>query len=567
MAQNVTAGYSERKQLSKNYRSSKPVLDFINKIFEGIYPWSEQKLYPGLDIEIPSRIEIKISEGEGVKEAEYDWVISKIFELVEKDFQVWDRKSGRLRSIDFRDMAIIMRGRAGSKFSLLEKKLKESGMPFVILGGIGFYSEPEIIFLLSLLFALSDTTDSLSLWTLFNSVHAIDAGDVRRWRKMLRVQEITVLFENILDEKGFWKDLSTQQKANAEKFLMLLQDMQHMPVYAIAKNLRELAFNYDEPKADIFSIRQNAVRVLTVHGAKGLEFPAVFLVNVEDGRVTLRDRLLYERTEGEAAYTYIFKEEADEGTVEDYRRAVKEEEERILYVALTRAGQCLFISGEDKKWGSQLWLGMIRDFERMYPASIRYNYRGIKSSARESKDKISFKEKGEVLTSYSHEAENIFYGYEKRVAGQVIHKLLFEISTGRLRFGEKPFRERAVFYLKKSGLRSISKSLELLMDIYEKIEANEEVKNIVLESMEGKTFSELAFMVEKDGKIYEGFIDRVIIRDGAVNIYDYKTEKGALADYKKQMDIYEAAAMSIFETCNTKKFVVFLREGSVRKIP
>ncbi|HNS32731.1 MAG TPA: UvrD-helicase domain-containing protein, partial [bacterium] len=148
VAKDVMSDYLKEEQLSMNYRSSKGILDFVNNLFDGISPWSEQKLCPGIEKDVPSVIEIKLVEGNEAKHEEYRWVVSRIFELVEKKYPVWDRKSRKLRPIDFKDIAILMRGRAGNNFTLLEKTLKEAGLPFVILGGIGFYEEPEVIFLL-----------------------------------------------------------------------------------------------------------------------------------------------------------------------------------------------------------------------------------------------------------------------------------------------------------------------------------------------------------------------------------------------------------------------------------
>lgn len=567
VAKKVMAGYSETEQLSKNYRSAKGILDFINNLFENIPPWTEQKLYAGLPADISSGIEINISGGRDSKEMEYKWVISKIFELVEKSFTIWDKKSGRTRRIDFKDIAILMRGRAGDNFAVLEKQLKEAGLPFVIMGGIGFYGEPEIIFLLAVIFALADPADSFSLWTLLNSVHKIKAEDIYRWRKLVEKEEASILFEKILEEIRFWEGLSLQQKANTEKFLMILQDFQHMPLYSIAKNLRDLAAGYDEPKADIFSIHQNAVRVLTVHGAKGLEFPAVFLVNIEDGSVILKDKMLYERTESEVSYKYTLKKESAVDKEKISRAARKEEEMRVLYVALTRAGQYLFISGADKKGDSKLWLNMIRRFEDKYPASKAYDYRGFSYASRIPGDEISFSESGTVLTSYSYEADKKFFSYEKTVVGQIVHKLLYELSRGSIRFEKKDFMQRARFYLQKSGLRHKSSGREnILENIYEKIEANKEIKNIVLKNISGKTFSELPFIVKKHGRVYEGFIDRVIIDSEGVSIYDYKTDRVELSSCKKQMDIYEAAVQSIFKSGNIKKLIIFLKEGRIYKL-
>ena len=566
VAKNLMSGCLTEEHLSKNYRSSSGILDFINNLFADISPWTQQKLYPGLNVNVPSKIEIKFTEGEDAKSTEYSWVISKIFELVEKKYPVWNRKDKKLRDIQFKDIAILMRGRAGAKFRLLEKTLKQSGLPFVIVGGIGFYEEPEIILLLAILFCLADPSDVLSCWILSNSVYRDKIlVNIGRWREMLATEELTVIFEKILEQTGFLTELSTQQRANVEKFLMVLQEWQHMPLYSVASNMRDLSANYRESKADIFSIHQNAVRVLTVHSAKGLEFPAVFLINIEDGTVVLRDTLLYKRTEEGSPYTYMLKKEAEEKDESLFRNALKEEEIRVLYVALTRACHYLFISGENKTGDSHLWLNMIRGFQDVYPASAVYNYQGFQNKE-ESVEAVSLVEKGCFLTSYSREMEEESFNYKKMVAGQVIHKVLNNVSTGNIKLVKSDFLNKANFYLVKSGLKNISELESYILGLYEKIISNEEIRDIIEKNIEGRTFTELPFIVEKDGKIYEGFIDRILLQDGCPYIYDYKTETSEVSRYKQQMDIYAEATRQIFKTDRVKRFIVFLSEGSICEI-
>ncbi|MCM8788669.1 MAG: hypothetical protein NC907_02640, partial [Candidatus Omnitrophica bacterium] len=108
---------------------------------------------------------------------------------------------------------------------------------------------------------------------------------------------------------------------------------------------RRISNRTEEPKADIFSEHQNAVRILTVHASKGLEFPVVFLAGIEQGKPdTGKITLMHKRVEGKGNdYVFGFKNGKDDFYLE-YVKKLEEEEKRTLYVALTRARQYLFIT-------------------------------------------------------------------------------------------------------------------------------------------------------------------------------------------------------------------------------
>jgi len=572
-AKEILNDYCIEKKLLKNYRSSPPIIDFINSVFNDVSPWDEEKLSPGLKVDMPSSIEINFIEGkdnEDAKSEEYQWVLRKIQELIKSGKPVWDKKTESFRPINFRDIAILMRKKAGKNFPLLERHLKEAGIPFVVLGGMGFYREPEILFLLSLIFALADTTDSVSLWNLWISVYRITPEKIYEWRELLKRDDLVDVMEGILKELNFWDSLSTQQKANVEKFLMILDEWKGMPLYAISRNLRTMMLSDEEPKADIFSEHQNAVRILTIHNAKGLEFPAVFLVNVEDGKVALRDKILYKKTEeGEPPYRFILKKEADKNYEESFRSMLEEEEIRILYVALTRACQYLFVSGV--KQGSSIWMSLLEKFQKIFPPiSFQTTFNVEQEIDKKTEEKMSLPDKinyTDILISYTKEKEKGDYHYEKTVLGSIAHKLMCEISEDRIK-NKTEYNKRVKFYLKKYDFDKNTVMKARLMKIYENIKKNSELIKIISMRKEGSAFSEFSFISEIKDRIYTGFIDRLILtEENKCYIYDYKMEEGDLKNFKEQMDIYEEAVKGIFpDIKGVKRFIIFLEKGAIKEI-
>ncbi|RLB75314.1 MAG: hypothetical protein DRH15_14275, partial [Deltaproteobacteria bacterium] len=369
-AKKTLSNYLEEKVLTKNYRSSGKIIDFVNDVFDKKSPWDTQKLVVSEKYKkLPSKIEINIFTGEDdeeLKKKEYEWVCKKILKMIENKIPVFE--DGKERPVEFRDIAILMRKRKGKFFKMMETLLTDYGIPYVIIGGVGFYQEEEIIMLLSLFFALVDPSDKFSLWNIKNSILEMDDEEIEKWRKILGRISIIEVIEKIFDEKNIWEKLNIQQRANCEKFLMLLNQQRKLPLFQIAQNLREIAEKFEEPKADIFSIHQNAVKVNTVHSSKGLEFPCVFLINLEDGGGnTKRNDIVYVKEEGNDCYGYSLSFEGEEFK-KIFKKDNQEEEERLLYVALTRASQYLFISGLKKEKSNGLWINMIDKFSQEFKA-------------------------------------------------------------------------------------------------------------------------------------------------------------------------------------------------------
>jgi len=562
-AKKTLSDYLEEKILTKNYRSSGKIINFVNNVFDKKSPWDTQKLVVSeKHKDIPSKIEINIFEGEDdekLKREEYEWVCKKIVKMIENKIPAFE--NGRERPIEFRDIAILMRKRKGKFFKMMETLLTDYGIPYVIIGGVGFYQEEEIIMLASLFFALVDPSDKFSLWNIKNSILGMDSKEIEKWREFFGKMNIIEVIEKIFQEKNVWEKLSIQQRANCEKFLMLLNQQRKLPLFQITQNLREIAEKFEEPKADIFSIHQNAIKINTIHGSKGLEFPCVFLINLEDGGTnTKRDDIVYVKEEKSNFYSYSLSFEGEEFK-KIFRKDNQEEEERLLYVALTRASQYLFISGLKKDRSNGLWINMIDKFNKEYKAEeISERIEKIKRKEEKIEGEIEIPVDFIKLVSYTEE-KGSFRETEKTEMGVVIHKILQEISEGKISFTKENFYKRAEFYIKKRT-HNWKKQMEEVENIIDKIEKNKEIKETILK----KGFAELPFVYPEDnGKIFEGRIDKVIIEGEKGKIYDYKlrVRESDIFNYKRQLSIYEKAVKKIFNIEKVEKFIVSLEEGKI----
>ncbi|MCX7706130.1 MAG: UvrD-helicase domain-containing protein [bacterium] len=365
-AQNFFTPYVRNEFLTTNYRSFPEVIEFVNTVFDGHPEFPErEKLVASEKFSQRNHgfVEIKLFDKKGItirdeKQKENRWMAEKILSLVENKFLIFDKEQDTFRPIEFRDIAILIRKR--THLEILEEILREYSIPFVNVGGIGFYQEPEIIFLISLLSAIADPSDDLSLKNVFQSIFQVDLQKISCWRSLLRSNFASSVVDRIVMELDMFSKLGSQGCANVEKFLMLVHEMREMPFFQMVQNFRRISNREEEPKADIFSEQQNAVRVLTVHASKGLEFPTVFLASIEQGKPETRKiNLMHRRTDvNDRDYTFIFRKEKDD-FYNYYVNKLEEEEKRALYVALTRARQILIITGARQK---SVWFDILKNF-------------------------------------------------------------------------------------------------------------------------------------------------------------------------------------------------------------
>ncbi|RKH95586.1 DNA helicase UvrD, partial [Corallococcus praedator] len=320
-----------------------------------------------------------------------------------------DRKG--LRPARGGDVAILFR-----TFTHLEEyrtALIHHGVPHRVLRGRGFYGAQEVRDLASLLALLSDADDALAFAAVLRSplVGLSDAslfrlaGDLplslgsprlvdadvraamsareqtrltrfldlipvlRRERDRLGVH---VLLHAALEATGYREALAgspyaEQASANVEKLLSLAARRDERGTggcVAFARELRQLAdSDPNEAQADLLDEGDpRAVQLLTIHRAKGLEWPVVVVPGMGGRRRTTSARAYFERSFGLALRPWMpdsldtFTSERFEAVRAELKAREDAEYLRLLYVALTRAKDLLVLSGgEEKRAGTDTW--------------------------------------------------------------------------------------------------------------------------------------------------------------------------------------------------------------------
>jgi DNA helicase II / ATP-dependent DNA helicase PcrA len=338
--------------LEQNYRSTPLILDAAAKVIRNNKSrklktlWTEQKGGESVRVqELPNEME------------EASWVIRKLQDHL-----------SRGRSL--KEMAIFYRTNAQSRS--FEESLRRAGLPYRIVGAMRFYERKEIKDALCYARALLNPADSTSLSRIINvpprgvgktSLERIEAfaqaqgltlwdaflkqdqipqltsgcrralGEIvsvmEKLRQGLVEQTASAAIARILQESGYWdwleKETDTDPEAagrlnNLQELLNAVREYEDKKKESgahidLGRYLEEVSLQSD---IDTYDPNQPAVTLMTVHLAKGLEYPVVFLTGLEEG--------LFPIGSGQSAPDEL------------------EEERRLAYVGITRAREQLYLT-------------------------------------------------------------------------------------------------------------------------------------------------------------------------------------------------------------------------------
>ena len=328
-------------------------------------------------------------------ERELDFIIQKIKEIHGAKKKV-QNPDGTFRQIEWRDFAILRRSLAGWGTRAVEA-MRQAGIPAVVNERDGYFEAQEIQLLLALLSIIDNPEQDLpmaavlhsglvgldanelgalrlsgegSLWSLMPA-YAEKAQDERllafighmeRWRTLSRRHGVTDLLWDIYESQDYANYVGAMPNGLVRRanVLVLYDRAKGYEASGFRGLFRFLRFveslrdsNQDMPLANVVSEADNVVRLMTIHKSKGLEFPVVFLSGVQKrfNMMDLRSELLIDKNAGLGLKGYFPDIRVSFPTmpwfyVKDVKEAaLKAEEQRILYVALTRARDKLFMTG------------------------------------------------------------------------------------------------------------------------------------------------------------------------------------------------------------------------------
>jgi DNA helicase-2/ATP-dependent DNA helicase PcrA len=348
--------------LTKNYRSTKEILDRSYDLI--------QKNNPDR-LEVAEKIDKKLESVRRVKGAPIDVLYA---ERVENEADAVVKKIQELKTYTWSDIAILVR--ANNHAEPFVRALSRAGIPYQFLGPGQLFRQPEVKDLIAYLKVLYNFEDNVAMYRVLTmDVFRVPARDVAALVNYARKYGIS-LFEAcekaelklvsmihkhlglikketagqilyyFLADTGLLKQLTSYKSAKEEKIAeniakffnkLKTYETEHEDagVFAVTDWI-DLSMTLGESPlaADIDWSENNAVNILTVHSAKGLEFDVVFLVNLVNARFPTT-----ERKEQIPIPDALVKEILPTG---DYH---EEEERRLFYVGMTRARDLLYFTG------------------------------------------------------------------------------------------------------------------------------------------------------------------------------------------------------------------------------
>jgi len=594
-----------------NYRSLPAIVEFTNRLFEKLMPqdlfepWKTRYSPFEAAREGQGRVDLVLLEGgEGTKETRLReaGALARMIISLHGRHEILDREGKR--PCAYGDMAVLLRRR--THLGLFEYALRKAGIPLIVLKGIGFYEEPEVAMLREFISFLVDPRDDYSLFCLLRSplfgleyrnLARIAGGktpiiekleksknsrlhDIARLLKCWISQSASIplasLLEKMLLETGAWERLRERQRiANIKKFILMVEGFERdgLSTVEIREKLLRRRFALDEAKANINAEGMDSVKIMTVHAAKGLEFPMVFLPSLEERHVIRSGPVVMDDTGGRLSLA-LEEDNSRRNRDERFRRQrLKEEEEekRLFYVAATRARDYLcMISSPGEKTLNSRHAYLEEAFDLEAPASLPFNIirgedlsevpatvtsvvSGIRRDFMEFpaySEPIAYKP-GRVWESVTEEGVEARKGHGEDwvLTGTVMHRLFEEISKGIIAVNDIEDRALRLIRAEAPGREAI---LAPIMADMKKLTKSGHMEDIILPRE--NSHAELPFVLERGKKVYRGRIDRLIIRDGTAYVYDYKTFPAReqeipelIEKYVFQMNTYAEAASMLFD--------------------
>ena len=606
--------------IKENYRSLPEIVDFVNSLFtrlmtSGLFERWRTSYTPFEAIRKGTgQVELILLEGEESirKNREHEAsVLARRICSLNTVHEIWDGEIRR--KCTYGDMAILLRKR--THLTIYEEALRRHGIPFIVVKGIGFYDEPEVAFLRELLFFLVDPYDDHSLFCLLRSplfgigygmfMRVADKGNaplfgklsmvknkrisgafriISNWLEKSRTIPFAVILEDALSETGGWQYFGERQRhANVKKFIALIEEYESQGFSGL--EIREKLIqskSREESKAHVNTEGMNAVQIMTIHAAKGLQFPLIFLPALDEDNLPRSSSVVIDE-EGERISLAYEDDSLRRKDILHFRRRKDkelEEEKRLFYVAVTRARDFLCMLAAPKKGkyhagrlkyltDNQEYLPSLSilresDIDNLYRPSPPSRETGTDErffSGLHYTDPLAY----EPSTRWRDVTEDrnirVRHGDDWVLLGRVFHILFEELSKAII--PHENLESRSSFHLRIEipHEKRIARLNHIIQEDFVKLAMSGYLQDIILPQKH--SFSELPFILEKERNVFRGRIDRIIIRDLTAYIYDYKTfpvaerELPELIDhYRFQMDIYKIAAEKLF-ALQTKGYLLF----------
>ncbi len=452
--------------------------NIMNKQFGGIEYDDRSSLKCGMSFaEVPNedayKAEIllidKVADSEDNQkedgtELEAKLIASRIKGLMsgKDDFAVWDKSLGAYRKCEYGDIVILLRSLTGRADTYV-KILTEEGIPAFAQSGTGYFDAYEVQVMINFLRILNNPLNDIALAAVLHSpIGHVSSEELSLIRIECKTESI---YDGVVSysESGGNEELKGKLTSFLEKYNKLRSIVPYMPLHKLIRSALKIT-GYDDfcaampagerRRMNLYMLAQkavefegtsykglfnfvryldklkkyeidygealtagegNAVRIMTIHKSKGLEFPVVFLggIGKRFNQQDATEKIVIHADYGIGFDMIDIKKRTSETTFKRtiLQRVIKkenlEEELRVLYVALTRAVEKLILVGNFEKMSDKLvkWNAAEADFLTLVSATsyadwiIPFSYREFVTKIYSAEDVLLGEESRQITES------------------------------------------------------------------------------------------------------------------------------------------------------------------------
>jgi ATP-dependent helicase/nuclease subunit A len=621
-------GGDARRSIARSFRSVPALLAFVNDLSRDIvkadgrrdaFRYGEDDCFPVDGQASGTDRPLALVTGDS-PDVCAETTAAEIARLLAEGAIVRDRTTGVRRPVTAADIAILFRTRDSHRE--FEAALERRGIGAYVYKGLGFFDADEIKDVLALLWYLAEPLSDLRAAALLRSRFfrvsddalrllapnlaealgpnpgsripnpGLDPADAStlaharavsaRWRALVDRLPPAELLDLALAESAYFVEMRgprlPQARENLKKIRALIRRIQnrgYATLGRIAAHLDRLAVG-DESNAVIDAL--DAVNLMTVHASKGLEFPIVFLVNLARGTGNFRDPIrVVAAAGGEEVSVAVgdFRSDADE----DAAAKEREETKRLLYVALTRARDRLYLgsvvkdgrlqpgrgsladvlpaalidafAGASAEVEWRAWSGTIHRFRRCEPANLEPpnleppnleppNLRTLEPPSPESPLRATVAS----LVGPFDERFPSTAACSDRLAGTLVHRLLQRVGFDAP--APDSVRDLAARLVRPDEVDDCD-DLEAVLDAaaasYASICVRDEVRALY---GAGRRLHEVPFTATVGGRVLRGKVDCLVeTAPGRLTLLEFKTGRER-PEHRMQLELYVQAVRTVF---------------------
>lgn|GEM_PF-718198 len=634
LSKEIAVAGGEVITMAENFRSTGGIIEFVNNQFANLIDDYQPVKAVRIDhgkVAVETIIIRQNGTMDSRKDAEADALAKRIKEMVDgKEAVIYDDKSGEFYAPRYSDIAVLFQKR--THLGAFKKAFDKYGIPYKEIGGGSFYGCQEIKDIINAMKCIIRPSDILSLvGTLkaffdigdetlvvmssrggigqaLDATHGLPephghcaetaANSISKWRALAPALNALELVQLILDESDYTSRLLSQQDglhklSNIWKFCDMAEEAVHsgMSVSDFLSYIKVMGNADEEGQAPLELKGDDAVSIMTVHAAKGLEFPVVAIPDISSPFRSDASSMAFDMEIGIGIKPENGENESIWQKIKD--KAAQEQQaeyKRLMYVALTRAKDKLILSVDEdgKKHTQSSWWEWLKANGIIETKNDRID--AVAAVSNNDQPAAQDSAMPSIAVSTDESAGMKYIGVTSLATYMQCPRQYYYENVAKL--NALWFPQESAVYFGEGGVLTPAQIGDIVHSVCEKLKSPDEIELLVDSAITSlgvngelrakmadmvrayaaspyfgsdadEVMTEQPFILKLNGDIaLTGRIDRIIIKDGQATIVDFKTgymlDEEAPEEYKLQLQAYAMAAMQIFGYSVNKAVIYYL---------